>query len=245
MAAVRALVAAGADVDKIDTRYSGVPPVFAAVRLDMLVYLVEECNAKLCFVCHSSSPGSLMGWAASRGDLAVLTYLAKKSPEMVDCADNEMESPIMYAAGMGHTGIVRHLARLGCRMYRQNFDGRTAFDWSRARHPATAQLLSGIDAAGGWSAYACMEWARLRHVVSRSFAVLDEAHPDRELLHFVLGRNRVDEEKPMLALPTVLFNEVIKFLEGGVRAPAAFGGLLRGGHLGRGGWAGSGAGGLL
>jgi len=76
---------------------------------------------------------------------------------------------------------------------------------------------------------------RIRHEVSRTYAVLDEGHADRELLHLVFGRNRAvvddaaapshgerleegsdegsDKPKAMLELPDVVFRLVCRFLE--------------------------------
>ena len=50
MAAVRALVEAGADVEEVEEEHGCVTPVFGAAvggQLAMLVYLVEECGASL------------------------------------------------------------------------------------------------------------------------------------------------------------------------------------------------------
>ena len=56
-----------------------------------------------------------------------------------------------------------------------------------------------------------MAYVRIRHEVSKTYAVLDEGHDDRELLHFVFGRNS-DETKAMLELPDVVFRLVCRFL---------------------------------
>ena len=114
----------------------------------------------------------------------------------------------------------------------------TALDYARHfnRHD-TARLLSDIDSAGGWRLYAAacrMAYVRIRHEVSKTYAVLDEGHDDRALLHLVFGRNRAavdaaapshgerleeaaddDAEKPkaMLELPDVVFRLVCRMLE--------------------------------
>ena len=117
-----------------------------------------------------------------------------------------------------------------------NRDGHTALDYARAyNHPDTARLLSDIDSAGGWRPYAAacrMAYVRIRHEVSKTYAVLDEGHDDRALLHFMFGRNRAavdaaaevdsatwtglnetEEPKAMLELPDVVFRLVCRFLE--------------------------------
>jgi hypothetical protein len=126
-------------------------------------------------------------------------------------------TPIMAASGGGRTPVVRYLARLGCSLSRKTLGhGHTALDLARGNgHPDTARLLSDIDAAGGWRPYAAafrMAYVRIRHEVSATYAVLDEGHDDRELLHFVFGRNS-EETKAMLELPDVVFRLVCRFLE--------------------------------
>ena len=103
-------------------------------------------------------------------------------------------------------------------------------------HHDTARLLSDIDSAGGWRPYAAacrMAYVRIRHEVSKTYAVLEEGHDDRALLHLVFGRNRAtvdvaadeavdsaawtglnetEEPKAMLELPDVVFRLVCRFL---------------------------------
>ena len=137
--------------------------------------------------------------------------------------------------------MVCHLARLGCSLSRKSTSsGRTALDWARDRgHPDTARLLSDIDSAGGWRPYAAacrMAYVRIRHEVSKTYAVLDEGHDDRALLHFLFGRNRAavdvaadeavdsaawtglnddgsENPKAMQELPDVVFRLVCRYLE--------------------------------
>jgi hypothetical protein len=105
-------------------------------------------------------------------------------------------------------------------------------------HHDTARLLSDIASAGGWRPYAAacrMAYVRIRHEVSKSYAVLEEGHDDRALLHFLFGRNPavvVDAAAPshggplegasdegskklkaMLELPDVVFRLVCRMLE--------------------------------
>jgi len=81
----------------------------------------------------------------------------------------------------------------------------------------TVKLLSDIIMAGGWRPYAAacrMAYVRIRHEVSKTYAVLDEGHDDRALLHFVFGRNDVfDEAYPGYVLPDEVFEIVCKYLE--------------------------------
>ena len=80
-----------------------------------------------------------------------------------------------------------------------------------------------------------MAYVRIRHEVSKTYAVLDEGHDDRALLHLVFGRNRAaavdaaapspgerleeaaddgsEKPKAMLELPDVVFRLVCRFLE--------------------------------
>jgi len=73
-----------------------------------------------------------------------------------------------------------------------------------------------------------MAYVRIRHEVSKTYAVLDESHEDRALLHFVFGRNRTavdaaeqaetpddgsEKPKAMLELPDVVFRLVCRMLE--------------------------------
>ena len=108
-------------------------------------------------------------------------------------------TPIISASDKGMTPVVRHLARLGCSLSHKSANGYTALDIARHfEHHDTARLLCDIDSAGGWRPYALMAYVRIRHEVSKTYAVLDEGHDDRELLHLVFGRNRatVDAAAP-------------------------------------------------
>ena len=99
----------------------------------------------------------------------------------------------------------------------------------------TVKLLSDIIMAGGWRPYAAacrMAYVRIRHEVSKTYAVLDEGHDDRALLHLVFGRNRVtvgaaepttppeeaaedgsEKPKAMQVLPDDVFALVCRMLE--------------------------------
>ena len=80
-----------------------------------------------------------------------------------------------------------------------------------------------------------MAYVRIRHEVSKTYKVLGEGHDDRELLHFLFGRNRVvavdtaapgpgerleeapeegaEKPKAMVELPDVVFALVCRMLE--------------------------------
>ena len=80
-----------------------------------------------------------------------------------------------------------------------------------------------------------MAYVRIRHEVSTTYAILDEGHDDRALLHLVFGRNRAtvdaapapshgdvleeaaeagpEKPKAMLELPDVVFRLVCRMLE--------------------------------
>ena len=117
--------------------------------------------------------------AACRDRLDIVRYVAKKAPELIDMPNQYNEAPIMLASGMGMTLVVRHLARLGCSLSRKNKYGFTALDIARDQgHHETARLLSDVDSAGGWRLYAAacrMAYVRIRHEVSKTYAVLEEA----------------------------------------------------------------------
>ena len=69
-----------------------------------------------------------------------------------------------------------------------------------------------------------MAYVRIRHEVSKTYAVLDEGHDDRALLHFLFGRNRavVGAAAPsrrarlataMHELPDVVFALICRMLD--------------------------------
>jgi hypothetical protein len=237
MAAVRALNEAGADVEEVDEEHDCTTPIYGAAQgghLAIMVYLVEECGASLRHVANLGF--TVMHEAALPGRLDVVRYVAKKAPELIDMPDKKNVTPIMTAACHGRIPVVRHLARLGCSLSHKDDYGFTALDYARYhnRHPDTARLLSDIDSAGGWRPYARMAYVRIRHEVSKTYAVLDEGHDDRALLHLVFGRNRAavdaaapshgerleeaaedgsEKPKAMLELPDVVFRLVCRFLE--------------------------------
>ena len=242
MAAVRASVSAGADVEAVD-EHDGATIVFGAAqcgRLDVLVFLVEERGASL--RARDLNGESVMHRAARHGHSDVVRYVAKRAPELLNVADLNGLTPLMAASQYGGVQgtAVEELTRLGCDLALRNDYGNTARDWARHNdHHDTARLLSDIDAAGGWRPYAAacrMAYVRIRHEVSKTYAVLDEGHDDRALLHFLFGRNRAivaaavptshgerleeasedGAEKPeaMLELPDVVFRLVCRYLEG-------------------------------
>ena len=147
----------------------------------MLVYLVEECGASLRHVANKGF--TIMHGAAGNGHLDIVRYVAKKAPELIDMPANNNQTPIMSASAAGMTPVVRHLARLGCSLTHTTSSGHTALDAARHNgHHDTARLLSDIDSAGGWRPYAAacrMAYVRIRHEVSKTYAVLDEGHDDR------------------------------------------------------------------
>ena len=142
----------------------------------------------------------------------------------------------MAASARGRTPVVRYLARSGCSLSRVDGEGHTALSFARGqRHHDTARLIEDILSAGGWRAYATacrMAYVRIRHEVSKTYAVLDDDHDDRELYQFLFGRNRtsvdaaaasygderLDEARPkkpkaMHVLPDCVFSLVCRFLE--------------------------------
>ena len=176
--------------------------------------------------------------AALYGPLNIVRYVAKNAPELIDMPDKGNLTPIMAASAEGRASVVRHLARLGCSLSHKTRNGYTAFDYAGANgHYDTARLLFDIDSAGGWRPYAAacrMAYVCIRHEVSKTYAVLDEGHDDRALLHLVFGRNRAavdaaadeavdsatwtglnETEKPkvMHELPDVVFRLVCRMLE--------------------------------
>jgi len=162
MAAVRALVEAGADVEEVDEERYGSTPVFDAAQhghLSILVYLVEECGASLR---HVSNKGeTIMHRTAYYGHLDMVRYVAKKAPELADMPAKNNYTPIMSASGRGRTLVVRHLARLGCSLSRRSSNSHyAALNYARANgHHDTVRLLSDIASAGGWPTYAAVRVA--------------------------------------------------------------------------------------
>ena len=155
----------------------------------------------------------------------------------VDRGNLSGTTPLQIAAVEGNIEVVRLLARCGALYRKCHREGMTALDFARHRgHHDTARLLSDIASAGGWRPYVAtcrMAYVRIRHEVSKTYAVLDEGHDDRALLHLVFGRNRAavdaaapsdggrleeasdDAEKPkaMQELPDVVFRLVCRMLE--------------------------------
>jgi len=127
-----------------------------------------------------------------------MTYLSKKAPKLLDMRDSLGTPPVMVATWhipSGGVHVVRHLARLGCDLRATNKRGKDALTWAvQLRKTDIATLLTDIASAGGWRQYVAarrMAYVRIRHEVSKTYAVLDEGHDDRALLHFLFGRNRV------------------------------------------------------
>ena len=140
----------------------------------------------------------------------------------------------MYAVEAGGPEVVAHMARIGCRLFLADNNGRTEEEW--CQNLDTLDLLMEINECGDWSWYVAtrrMAYVFIRHEVSKSYIVLEEGHDDRELLHLVFGRNRAiavdaaaptshgerleaaadQEPKAMLELPDVVFRLVCRFLE--------------------------------
>jgi hypothetical protein len=195
MTTVRALMEAGADVEEVDEEHNCTTPIYGAAQgghLVIFVYLVEECGASLRHV--TTMGGTVMHMAAHNGHLDVVRYLYNGAPELIDMPRNDDVTPIIEAALTGMTPVVRHLARLGCSLSHTTANCHNALDYARRKgYHDTVRLLSGIASAGGWRQYAAacrMAYVRIRHEVSKTYAVLDEGHADRALLHLVFGRNR-------------------------------------------------------
>ena len=192
MAAVRDLVEAGFDVEHSFDSAAGKTAVFAAAygcALDLVIYLVEECGASLT---HVSKYGfTTLGWAAYGGDLDVVRYVATRT-HLLDVPNNYGQTPLVMGAIGGRTAVVRYLAGRGCSLTPGHLN---ALDIARLYdNHETARLLEDIQSAGGWRKYAAarrMPYVRIRHEVSKTYAVLDEGLGDRALLHFLFGRNRV------------------------------------------------------
>ena len=223
--AVRAVLGAGAHAEERDE--DGWTAAFAAGwagAMAVLMYLAEECDADLLVADNAGTTS--MHYAALNGRMEMVSYLSKKAPGCVDIPDHENFTPVMHASDRGNTDVVRLLARLGCSLSRKTIsDGYTALDLARhyGRHD-TARLLSDIDAAGGWRGYVAarrMAYVRIRHEVSKTYAVLDEDHKLRTLYHFVfgknevllVGKNKVWKTAPSLTLPMDLFGRIIGYLQ--------------------------------
>ena len=211
---VRAAMGMQANVEAVEAS-NGWTVVYGPTcgHLDVLVYLVEECGASLS---HVSNDGILpLHAAAAYGSLEIVRYVAKKTPKHIE-AGARGGSPFSWTSA----------------------NGMTALDWALANgHQDVARLLEDIESAGGWRGYVAtlrMQYVLLRHEVSRTHAVLDEGHDDRELLHLVFGRNRAtvdaaapshgerleeasedgtEKAKAMLELPDVVFALVCRMLE--------------------------------
>ena len=152
---------------------------------------MEECGASLRHV--NITGGTVMHQAY----LDIVRYVAKKAPALIDMPTNLNTSLIMAASGEGIIPVVRHLTGLGCLLSRKAADGNTALERATPALRAPRhrpRLLFEIASAGGWPQYAAacrMAYVRIRHEVSKTYAVLDEGHDDRELYHFVFGKNEV------------------------------------------------------
>ena len=149
--------------------------------------------------------------------------------------NNGNVTPIMTASEYGMTPVVRYLALLGCSLSQKETKyGDTALDWARHYNQHdTARLISDIESAGGWRPYAAtrrMAYVRIRHEVSKTYAMLPKTKKLRKLralLHFVFGRNRdvvgtaaaeasgdgFEKPEAMQVLPDDVFALVCRMLE--------------------------------
>ena len=203
LAAVRILSTAGANFGMGDAR--GNLPIHAAAergRSEVVRYLATR------------TPKNLIDSPNNDG----------LSPLMLAAADT-IDAESVLRGILGRAAIYRHprqdnretvrvLARLGCDLTRRTQYGETArhiahrsaggtvmaTERTSEAQPMTGadRLLTDIESAGGWRQYVTaqrMAYVRIRHTVSKTYKVLYEGHDDRELFHFVFGRNRVAEPK--------------------------------------------------
>jgi len=198
---------------------------------------------------------TLVHVAAQYGHLPLVVYLSTKTPQLLDVysdvgihptGERIGLTPLTSCAlgtgqGQSHPSdrleTVRLFARSGCILDRMcEGDPRsTAINIAKAvGNTEMVRLLSDIRAAGGWRKYAAasrMALVRIRHTVSKTYKVLPEGHRDRELYHFLFGRNKVknegeaaaeddaEAEGPALVLPDEVFRLVVKYVEGWYRGP--------------------------
>lgn len=216
MKSVRALVDAGATVEK-ECEDSGNTPVFGAVEqghMDIVAYLTEECGANLG---HRDKDGCYpIHYAAANGYHDIVCYLAKKEPDLIDVRDNLWDrTPIMWAADGGFIKIVYRLGCLGCDCSRQNRALETIDTMLMAHWEGEVvdQLASDI-VAGRRQLLADrrMEYARIRHEVSRDYIVPCEGCKNSALQHFMFGRNHVDVPDAPATVPDDIFPTIVGFL---------------------------------
>ena len=177
--------------------------------------------------------------AAWTGDLDALRHLHDEKAVDLDVPDAAGVTALLIAADHGHTRLVKYLLRQGADPRRQ-FEEHTAAELAadaaeqeaerrgdgteslsdvarRQGHEKTIRLLDIVEASGGWREYTAglrLPYARIRHKVGKTYAVLDEGHEDRELLHFVFGKNGVVGEEPtsMHTAPAEIFGSIIQWL---------------------------------
>jgi ankyrin repeat protein len=203
------LVEQGAPVDR--ARRKGCTPLYIASQqghLGVVEYL-ESQGADIDKANDSATPVYI---AAQNGFYDVVRFLVDKGADFKQPESRGL-TPMWIAVDQGHFDIVLLLARKGARLTRRR--NKSAVDGD-----AVSALIEGIERAGGWSEYVAerrMPHLLIRHRVGEAYATLPVGHSERELYHFMYGRNDLlkaeEEDVPaMRELPDAVFAHVMRFL---------------------------------
>jgi ankyrin repeat protein len=140
----RELIARGADLEKRD-RFGWTPLIEAAMggALETVQVLVEA-GADL----ESDNSGTPLAWAAHRGKIAVIEYLASRGALI----DPPLLSPLLNAIYMGQFEAVQVLVRLGAQRERPQWSWSrgalwNALDFARSQREPDARIIALLEAA--------------------------------------------------------------------------------------------------
>jgi len=175
----------------------GNTPVLEAADMETLRFLYDHGADLSRATNYGTTPAHSSTAQADDGEM--MRYLGARGAALDD-VDEDGDSPLILAAAEGSAQVIRYLASQGCSLSRKNKEDESALDVAEMNgNDDVAQLLCMVETAGGWSKYVAsnrMPYVRIRHEISRTHTVLEEGHDDRELLHFLFGRNKAELPPP-------------------------------------------------
>ena len=82
--------------------------------------------------------------AAAEGDKATVAELLRADPRLLDAADEDGRTPLLYAVGWGHQEIVELLLGQGAQVHLTDKEGRTPLHWAAGlgHKPIAVMLLT-------------------------------------------------------------------------------------------------------
>jgi len=187
----------GADPNNIHHVDGGTPLLAAAQagNLDCVRAIVEVVGANRV----ADNTCSALYAAAQNGHISTVKYLAGQGADLEYVVQTTGMSALSVAASLGRLACVEHLARCGANLLATSsptslgLTGVTALHCAIGRRQEhVVQLLSDIIQSGGWGPYVVarrLPHYLLRHRVAMTLATVPVGHDDRELFHFLFGRN--------------------------------------------------------